>query len=456
MNRGDPPDLPLSFGSLLRLAGPVVASRLGIMAMGLVDTIVVGRYSATELGYQALGWAPSGVVITTSIGLLAGIQVRTSQAIGEGREEDTGAILRRGCIYAFWIALAAGALLAGLSGPGMHALGLDPALADGATPVAQVLALSLVPILIADAGVFWLEAHGRAVPGMIAMWGANAVNLALNLWLVPGTSGLPVDGAVASAWSTFASRTALLVFVWLLIAGWPEARRFGVFRRAPADPDAAAAMRGIGYAASVSYFIEAGAFAAMSVIAGWLGALSVAAWAIVLNMAAVIFMVPLGLATATGVFVGRAYGAGNPAGVRRAARLGFIATVLATLAICAIVGLGNDLIARGYTRDPGVQAVASAALLLSCLFFVADGLQVVGSQSLRAQNDIWMPTATHLASYLLVMMPAGYLFAIRLGLGVNGIVWAVIVASLMSATLLWGRFLWLTGKREEGLRRLEP
>jgi MATE family multidrug resistance protein len=447
MTRGDTPDLPLSLGSLLRLAGPVVASRLGIMTMGLVDTIVVGRYSATELGYLALGWAPSGVAITTSIGLLAGIQVLTSQAIGDDRAGETGAILRRGVVYAFWIALLAGALLAGLSGPAMHGLGLDPGLADGATPVAQVLALSLMPILIADAGVFWLESHGRAVPGMIAMWGANLVNLALNLWLVPGTSGLPVDGAVASAWSTFASRLALLAFVWILIVLWPQARTLGVFRRAPRDPDATAALRGIGYAASVSYFIEVGAFAAMSIIAGWLGALSVAAWAIVLNLAAVVFMVPLGLATATGVFVGRAHGAGNPAGVRRAARLGFAATVAITLAICAIVGFGSDLIARGYTHDAEVQAVASAALLLSCLFFVADGLQVVGSQSLRAQSDIWMPTATHIASYLLVMMPLGYVFAITLKLGVNGIVWAVVVASLMSATLLWGRFLWLTGRR---------
>jgi MATE family multidrug resistance protein len=407
MNRGDTPDLPLSFGSLLRLATPVVASRLGIMAMGLVDAIVVGRYSATELGYQALGWAPSGVIITTSVGLLAGVQVLTSQAIGEGRPGDTGAILRRGCVYAFWIALLAGALLAGLSGPAMHAIGLDPALADGATPVAQVLALSLMPILIADVGVFWLEAHGKAVPGMIAMWGANAVNLALNLWLVPGNSGLPIDGAVASAWATFASRLALLVLVWVLIARWSQAPGLGVFQKPEPDPDAAKAMRGIGYAASVSYFIEAGAFGAMSIYAGWLGALSVAAWAIVLNMAAVIFMVPLGLATATGVFVGRAYGAGNPEGVRRAARLGFIATVMATLTICALVGFGAELIARGYTNDEEVQAVAAAALLLSCLFFVADGLQVVGSQSLRAQNDIWMPTATHLASYLLVMMPLG-------------------------------------------------
>jgi hypothetical protein len=52
---------------LLTLAIPVIGSRLGIMAMGLVDTIIVGRHSATELGYQALGWAPTAVVLTTSI-----------------------------------------------------------------------------------------------------------------------------------------------------------------------------------------------------------------------------------------------------------------------------------------------------------------------------------------------------------------------------------------------------
>ena len=90
-----------------------------------------------------------------------------------------------------------------------------------------------------------------------------------------------------------------------------------------------------------------------------------------------------------------------------------------------------------------MQQVAAAALLLSCLFYVADGLQVVAAQALRARADIWMPTVTHFASYILVMMPAGYALAVGMGLGVNGLVGAVILASLMSAALLWGRFMWL-------------
>lgn len=428
---------------LLRLAGPVVASRLGIMAMGVVDTVVVGRYSAEQLGFHAIGWAPTGVVLTTALGLLYGIQVLTSQAIGDGRAEETGVILRRGVVYAFWVGLAAALLLMILGGPALHLMGLDAALANGATPVLQVLALSLVPILVADAGLFWLEAHGRAVPGMVAMWGANAVNLGLNLWLVPGNSGFAVSGAVASGWSTALSRVALLVMIWAVIAAWPEARRFGVFRRGVADPGAAAAQRRVGYGTATSYFIESAAFGAMSIFAGWLGALSVAAWAIVLNVAAVIFMVPLGLAAATAVMVGRAHGARSEAGVKRAAGLGFGVAVVALLGVCLAVGLGNDWLAAAYTTDAQVRDLAAAALLLSCLFYVADGLQAVGAQALRARGDVWMPTVTHFASYSFVMMPLGWALALPAGLGVMGLVWAVIVASVVATVLLWGRFWWL-------------
>ena len=434
---------PIRLRTLLTLAGPVVASRLGIMAMGLVDTLVVGRYSATELGFLALAWAPTMVVLTTGIGLLSGVQVLTSQALGAGRPGDTGAILRRGLVYAFWLGLAAIAVVAGALGVGIRHIGLDPALAAGAGPVLGVLALSLLPILIVDSGIFWLEAHGHPLPGTAAMWAANVVNLGVNLWLVPGDSGFPVDGAVASAWATLLSRTALLGFVAAYIAWWPAARGFGVFVKPRHDPGAAPALRRIGYAASLSYFVETAAFGGMTIVAGWIGADAVAAWAVVINVAGVIFMGPLGLATATAVLVGRAYGAGDMVGVRRAGVLGFGAAIALTLLICAGIGFGADAVAAAYTRDPVVRAVAAAALLLSCLFYVTDGLQVVGAQALRARGDIWLPAATHFISYIGVLIPAGYFAAIPMGLGVAGIVWGTIVASAVSAGLLLTRFFWL-------------
>src|SRR5947209_18842621 len=90
-------------GELLKLSGPVVVARLGIMSMGLSDAIVVGRYSATQLGYHALAWAPTSVIVTMCVGLLTGVQVMTARALGEGRRDQTGAVLRRGLVYSFWI-----------------------------------------------------------------------------------------------------------------------------------------------------------------------------------------------------------------------------------------------------------------------------------------------------------------------------------------------------------------
>ena len=426
--------------ALLSLAAPVVASRLGIMAMGLVDTIVVGQHSAAEMGYHALGWAVTGVVLTTALGLLSGVQVMTSQAIGEGREADTGAILRRGLAYATWISIACALFLAVTGGPMLVAFDMAPGLAEGATLVLQVQAVSLIPIVVADAGLFWLEAHGRAIPGMVAMWAANIVNLAVNLWLVPGDNMFGVEGAVASAWATFASRLFLLLVLAVVILRWRRARELGVFSPAPRDPNAARAMRAVGYGAATSYFIESLAFSAMAVFAGWISVTAVAIWAVVFNVAALVFMVPLGLSVATSVLVGRAYGARDRTAMLASAGQGFGVTAAALLLVSVGVWLFPDAIAAAYSRDPAVLAGVASAMLLSSLFFAADGLQVVAAQSLRARSDIKAPALIHVVSYVVVMMPLAWWLGVRNGGGVDGLIWAIIVASVLSAVLLWGRF----------------
>lgn len=431
---------------LLRLAWPVVLSRLGIMTMGLADAVVVGRFSATELGFHALGWAPTSVVLTLAIGLLMGVQVMTAQAIGDGRIVETGAILRRGVVYGLWIGIASMvALLAG-AWPMLHALGLEEGLADGAARAAMVFALSLPPYVLACAAIFWLEAHSRPKPAMAAMWAANVVNVGLLLVFVPGGLGFPAMGAVGAGWATFAARLFLMVVLFAYIARMPEARTWGVFRKPERDRAAEAAQRKVGYGAGASNFFEVAAFASLNVVAGWIGTVALAAWTVVLNVAAVVFMVPLGLAAATAVLVGRAYGARDRAGVVRAGLIGFAVATVFGLVISLAIWPAAGLISAAYTREAEVIAVASTALILTCLFFLADGLQVVIAHALRARGQVWLPTFTHLASYIFVMMPLAWWLALPMGLGVNGIVWSVILASLLSAGLLFGRF-WMIARR---------
>ena len=432
-----------ALSELLHLAWPVVLSRLGIMTMGLTDAIVVGNYSARQLGYHALGWAPTMIVVTTSVGLLMGVQVMTARHFGEGRREATGGVFRRGLVYAFWIGLFSTAVL-GLGGPPvLRAIGLERDLALGASRALAIFSLSLIPYLVACVGQFYLEAISIPKPAMVAMWGANAVNLAANLWLVPGHSGLPVDGAVGAAWATFLARSALAVWLMVYIARLADARALGIFSKPIDGPAAASEQQRIGYGTGASYFIEVSAFAGMTIVAGWLGGLQVAAWSVVLNVSAIIFMAPLGLGAATAVLVGRAYGARDRHGLVLAGKTGFMVTTVMLLVVCAVVYLFAPVIASAYTRDPALIAIAAPALVLSCLFFVADGLQVVGAQALRARGDIWLPTAIHLTAYAVVMMPLGWFLAHPAGLGVDGIVWSVIIASLISASLFIGRFLLL-------------
>jgi len=431
---------------LLKLSGPVVLSRLGIMTMGLTDAVVVGRYSAKELGYHALAWAPTSVVLTMAIGLMIGVQVMTARAIGEGRRHETGAVLRRGLSYSLLIGIASTVGLAVIGPPFLHVIGLEKDLADGASRALLVFSLSLPGYALSVTASFWLEGLSRPGPGAWAMWAANVVNLGLVLLLVPGPWDIPAMGAVGAAWATTGARLFLAAAMLGYIALMPEARALGVFAKPPRDRAAEAEQRRIGYGAGASNFFEVASFASMNVIAGWLGGLAVAAWAIVLNVAAIVFMVPLGLATGGAVLVGTAYGARDPVGVNRAGMVVFGVTavfgVLVTLAIWPTAGL----ISSGYTRDAATIAMAAPALALATLMFLPDSLQVVAAQALRARGDVWLPTFTHLASYILIMMPLAYVLAIPLKLHLIGIVWAVVIASVISAVLLLGRF-WLLSRR---------
>ena len=408
------------------------------MTMGLTDAIVVGHYASRELAYHSLAWAPSSVVLTTAVGLMMGVQVMTARLLGEGRKDEVGAVLRRGMVYALQIGVVSMIALMALGPFGLRHMGLEDGLGEGASPVLMIFALSMPAYLISVAAQFFLEGLHRPKAGMVAMWVANAVNLGLNLLLVPDILGLGLHGAQASAWATFGARMALAVFLVIFSLRLPEAKAWGLFNKPKRDKVVEREQMKVGFGAGSSNFIEVGAFAAMTLFAGQLGAAETASWAVVINVSAIVFMVPMGLSSATAVLVGRSYGGGDRAGVMRGGLAGVgVVTVLAFI-IAIGLWLTAPLVVSAYTTDPAILAIAAPALALATLFFVADAQQVVAAQANRAAGDVVWPTLMHLLSYGLIMIPLGWFLAHRIG--VDGLVWSVIVASLISGALLTGRF----------------
>lgn len=427
---------------LVRLAIPVIVARAGLMTMVTVDTLVVGRYGSDDLAHLGLAGSVQGALMGTMVGLLLGTIVLTAQALGAGREADVGAVFKRSLPYAVLVGLG-GSAICFLGEPLFLLLGQTPDLARGGGEVMVVYGYGMIGAALFVTASFFLEGLKRPMAGVVATIAANLVNAFLDWVLVFGALGFPELGAEGSAWATtFVRWVMALGLIWYIFA-MKDADRFGLRERTVGLWRGGAAQRRLGYAAGLSNGMEAGAFAGMTIFAGWLGPLAIGAYTVGLNLIALPFMTALGFAAATAVQVGAAYGAGNRAATARAGWLGLAVSSVA-IGMVALVFWGfPEAIAGAFSDDPALVAIAVPVIAFSAFILVADGGQVVMAQALRGRSDAWIPTALHFISYFAVMMPVGYLLAFPGGLGVMGLFQGILVASLVSVTILSARFWWL-------------
>ena len=424
---------------MLRLAGPVALARLGIIGMAIADVVVVGQLAPDELPHQALGWAPTAVFLVAAIGLLQGVQVLAARALGENNPQGAGMALRRGLVLALVAGLASAALM-WLAGERLFtAFGIEQSLVGPSAPVMKILALSVPLHLLYVAGTFFLEAIKKPGISTAVMWAANAVNLGLNLLWVPE------HGAIGSAWATLGARVFLAGAVLLWIFLLRDGAAYGVRKSGGAGPSFRALLA-VGVAAALSQAVEAGAFSAMTVVAGRLGAEVVAGYQILLNFMALVFMVALGFSTATAVLVSEAVGRKAP---RDSARAGWTGILLNTIAMAIAAALAltfSAWIGRFYTADLSLAALIASLMWIAAIIMAPDGAQVVTSSALRARGDNWFPTFSHILAYAGVMPVLGYWLAEHEGMGVAGLLYAIFWASVLSAAVLIARWAALSGE----------
>ena len=426
---------------MIRLGGPLVLAELGWMAMGVVDTMFVGRVGAEAIGAVGLGTMVFYGIAVCSGGLLLGLDTLVARAFGAGDRED----YHRSLVSGVWMAVLMIPLVMGavwsLEGI-LPRFGVDQTVLGATRPYLHALIWSAPPLLIYFALRRYLQALHIARPVMITLLTANLVNLGGNWLLVLGHLGAPRLGAEGAGWATCFSRIYMAgALAYVLWKRDPEVLRI------PWKPEAARiwALIKLGAPAAGQMAVEIGVFATVTVLVSKLNAIALAGHQIALTTVSTTFMMPLGISSAAAVRVGFALGRSDQ---QAAGRAGWTALGLgaAVMSVAAIVLLTvPEWIARVFTPEAAVIATAATILRVAAFFQLFDGLQIVVTGSLRGAGDTRTPMLCHLIGYWVIGLPLGAMLCFGRGLGARGL-WIGLSAGLIAIGVVLTAFWWRTAR----------
>jgi len=433
-------------GVMLRLAVPTIVMRSGALLMVMCDIVLLGRHSSQELAFYSLAQGPVMTLVLTGLGLLMGTLVLTSQFYGAGDFKSCGGVWRRSIPYALAIGLVICALCS--TGPQIFLWFLQSEdLARGAAGVSLVLGVGIPGYMGYLASAYFLEGLKRPWPGTVIMLAGNVVNLILNLWWIEGGLGISAMGAEGAAWATTVSRLCLCVAAALWVWLKTDREVFGAQDTGARDPRAWALQKKLGYGAGLSIGIEAFAFGALNIMAGWSGAISLAAYAIGINILGMVFMMALGVGGSTSVLVGYAYGAKDYKSAVLAGWTGLGLNTLLEIPLMALFTFIPLVFAAVYTSDAAVLQVTAALIVWIAFILPFDGAQAVMSNALRGRGETFMPAVLQTGAFLLVMLPCGYIFSTGPLPGAEGLFAAILAGTMCSSSLLTIRF-WVLAQKD--------
>jgi len=410
---------------MLSLATPVVIAEIGWVSMQIVDTLIVGQLGADAIGAVGLAGALFIAVGVFAMGLLLGLDPLVAQAFGARQIDEC----HRWLVAGVWLAILAAVPIMGavyVLNVTLPMWGLPPGVLVLAQPYLSVLAWSLPPLLLYVAFRRYLQAMNIVRPVTITLIAANVVNAAANWLLVFGNMGAPNLGVPGSAYATLAARV-LMALSLLVVILRHERNMTPRLSATPRALDVARVRRlvQLGLPAGGQMAFEVGVFATASALAGRVSANALAAHQIAINMAALTFMVPLGLSSAAAVRVGQAIGRRDPRG---AVREGWIAIALGVgfMATAAAVFLAiPGPLMRAFTKDESVVTVGVGLLFVAAVFQLFDGVQGVTTGALRGLGDTRTAMLWNLGAHWCIGLPLGYVLCFHAGFGVTGLWWGL-------------------------------
>jgi len=426
--------------STLTLAVPVIIGQLGLIMMGVVDTLMVGELGADYLAAAALANHIVILILIIGLGVSMAVTPLVAISIGAGKRDETQILFKQSLVvnFAFGIIMTISILIASEL---IQYLNQPPLVVKYASSYTKILAISIIPWMIYQSYKQFIEGLSITHPPMVVTIIANVVNVFVNWILIFGNLGFPkleLDGA------GIATSSSRIFMVIVIILYMNRSKRFNEFDVSliirKFNPAIIKKILRLGLPSGFQYFFEVGAFSFAVVMVGWLGAKSLAAHQIAINLASISFMAVTGISAAGGIRVGNTVGQGD---IKETRRAGFSAIILGAsimfFAGLIFVTLRNYLPSL-YISDRDVISIASSLLVIAALFQLSDGTQAVGIGILRGLTDVKAPTLITFIAYWIIGLPVGYILGFTFELGVQGVWIGLLIGLTASALMLTLRF----------------
>lgn len=428
---------------IARHAGTVLVGQLAVMAFGVTDTIIAGRYSEHALAALSVGAAVFVSVYVSLMGVLQALLPIWAELHGGGRGGEVGRSVRQS-LYLAAIAIMVGMVILLLPGSVLQWTQVPADMRGEVEAYLAVLAFALAPALLFRLFSTLNQSLGRPQLVTWLQLGSLVVKLPLSIWFTFGGAGLPAMGLVGCGWATLCVNWTMLGCAIWLLRSRPFYADYGLWKRIEApDWQQIRKFARLGVPGGLAVLVEVTSFTLMALFIARLGTAAAAAHQIASNLLAVAYMTPLSLAIATSARVSFWLGAGDAAKARHACRQGFELTAVCALFYAAVMAALRNELANVYSDNPAVIAMAGALLLAVALYHFADAVQTFCVFVLRCYRVTLAPLVIYCTMLWGVGLGGSYLLAYR-GFGPWAAMqsplafWIMSAAALALTALLFG------------------
>ncbi len=418
------------------LGAPLIANNLANAGMSFADTVMAGQLGARELAGLAIGVSYYNLCFFFGLGALMALAPCVAHAYGAQDDTSVTRFLRQSLWLVIGLSVVSVTALC-QADRALHAFGITPDIFPTAVGYCQAISWGMPALFAFLALRFTSEGLGITRPIMyIAFFGLGA-NVFGNWVFMYGHFGMPQLGAVGCAVASAISMWLMLLAMLVYMRGHRRFRAYRFFDRIDC-PDASILRQlvGVGFPIGGSVLSEGGLFVVAALLMGSMGATVMGAHQIALNYAALMFMIPLAMNSATTIHVGHTLGRGATIHARSAGWTG-IAMCGAVMSVSALfIVIFNEQIAAMYTGDSDVRELAGTLLLMAAIFQLSDGLQVGAAGALRGFKDTAIPLAITLFAYWCVGFPIAYIFGVHQARGPVYVWLGLILGLTVAAALL--------------------